>query len=78
MLSLAASAPEIAAAAIFAVAVAHTFSTRFFAHLAHLQPRHAGLWHLLAEVEVVFGLWAFVLVATLCIHLLDRGWKLRN
>ena len=65
MLSLAASAPEIAAAAIFAVAVAHTFSTRFFAHLAHLQPRHAGLWHLLAEVEVVFGLWAFVLVATL-------------
>lgn len=65
MLSLAASAPEIAAAAIFAVAVAHTFSTRFFAHLAHLQPRHAGLWHLLAEVEVVFGLWAFVLVAVL-------------
>ena len=65
MLSLAASAPEIAAAAIFAVAVAHTFSTRFFAHLAHLQPRHAGLWHLLGEVEVVFGFWAFVLIASL-------------
>lgn len=65
MVSLAASAPEIAAAAIFAVAVVHTFSTKFFAHLAHLQPRHAGLWHLLAEVEVVFGLWAFVLIAVL-------------
>ncbi|WP_298596830.1 putative Na+/H+ antiporter [Zoogloea sp.] len=61
----AATLPEILAAAIFAVAVIHTFSTRFFAHLAHLQPRHAGLWHLLGEVEVVFGFWAFVLVASL-------------
>lgn len=60
-----ATTPEIIAAAIFAVAVIHTFSTKFFAHLAHIQPRHAGLWHLLAEVEVVFGFWAFVLVATL-------------
>lgn len=61
----AASAPEILAATLFAVAVIHTFSTRFFAHLAHLHPRHAGLWHLLGEVEVVFGFWAFVLVASL-------------
>jgi hypothetical protein len=59
------STPEIVAAVIFALAVAHTFSTKFFAHLAHRQPRHAGLWHLLAEVEVVFGFWAFVLVASL-------------
>lgn len=61
----AASTPELVAAIIFAVAVLHTFSTKFFAHLAHLQPRHAGLWHLLAEVEVVFGFWAFVLVISL-------------
>ena len=61
----AATLPEILAATIFAIAVIHTFSTRFFAHLAHLQPRHAGLWHLLGEVEVVFGFWAFVLVASL-------------
>ena len=61
----AATLPEFLAAGIFAVAVIHTFSTRFFAHLAHLQPRHAGLWHLLGEVEVVFGFWAFVLVASL-------------
>jgi hypothetical protein len=65
MLHSAVSAPEILAAAIFAVAVVHTFSTKFFAHLAHVQPRHAGLWHLLAEVEVVFGFWAFVLIASL-------------
>jgi hypothetical protein len=61
----AASTPEILAAGIFAIAVLHTFSTKFFAHLAHIQPRHAGLWHLLGEVEVVFGFWAFVLIASL-------------
>lgn len=59
------SLPEIFAAAIFAMAVLHTFSTKLFAHLAHVQPRHAGLWHLLGEVEVVFGFWAFVLLAVL-------------
>ncbi len=49
------------AAGIFALAVLHTFSTSYFEHLAHTHPRHAGLWHLLGEVEVVFGLWAMVL-----------------
>ena len=59
------SAPELVAAVIFAIAVLHTFSTKFFAHLAHINPRHAGVWHLLAEVEVVFGFWAAVLVIAL-------------
>ena len=59
------SPPEIVAAVVFGLAVLHTFSTGLFARLAHLQPRHAGLWHLLAEVEVVFGFWAFVLVIAL-------------
>ncbi|OYU44124.1 MAG: hypothetical protein CFE44_14640, partial [Burkholderiales bacterium PBB4] len=49
-------------AALFALAVLHTFSTKFFEHLAHTQPRHAGIWHLLGEVEVVFGFWAMVLM----------------
>ena len=57
--------PEIIAAAIFAIAVLHTFSTKFFAHLAQRNPKHAGLWHLLGEVEVVFGLWAFVMLIAL-------------
>ncbi|MFN5512117.1 MAG: putative Na+/H+ antiporter [Burkholderiales bacterium] len=51
------------AAIIFAIAVAHTFSTKFFERLAHNDPRHAGAWHLLAEVEAVFGFWAFVMIA---------------
>jgi hypothetical protein len=49
------------AAGIFAMAVLHTFSTKYFENLAHTDPRHAGIWHLLGEVEVVFGLWAMVL-----------------
>ena len=50
------------AAALFALAILHTFATKLFDHLSHRQPRHAGLWHLLGEVEVVFGFWAIVLV----------------
>jgi len=53
------------AAAIFALAIVHTFSTRLFEHLARTRPRHAGIWHLLGEVEVVFGLWAMVLVVAM-------------
>ena len=52
-------------AGIFAIAVLHTFSTKFFEHLAHTRPQHAGVWHLLGEVEVVFGFWAIILVAVM-------------
>jgi hypothetical protein len=53
---------QIIAAALFAVAILHTFSTKAFERLAHARPAHAGLWRLLGEVEVVFGFWAMVLV----------------
>ena len=56
---------EVVAAALFAFALVHTFSTKFFERLAHNHPRHAGLFHLLGEVEVVFGFWAVVLIATM-------------
>ncbi len=59
---------EIVAVAIFAVALVHTFNTRAFRHLAHVNPAHAGLWHLLGEVEVVFGFWAMVLLLFLVAH----------
>ena len=52
---------QLAAAILFALAIAHTFSTSYFERMAHQRPKHAGLWHLLAEVEVVFGFWALVL-----------------
>lgn len=52
---------EIIGLGIFAIALAHTFLAKSFEHLAHLYPRHAGVFHLLGEVEVVFGFWAMVL-----------------
>ena len=51
------------AGCLFALAILHTFSSKYFQRLAHTQPAHAGFWHLLGEVEVVFGFWAIVLVA---------------
>lgn len=60
---------EIMAAVIFAVAVLHTFSAAYFERLAHLQPAHAGLWHLLGEVEAVFGFWAMVLLLAMAVQL---------
>jgi len=53
---------ELIATLLFALAVIHTFSVPVFARLAHRQGAHAGLWHLLSEVEAVFGVWAFVLL----------------
>jgi hypothetical protein len=53
---------QIIGATLFGVAVLHTFSTKFFEGLANRHPRHAGIWHLLGEVEIVFGFWAMVLV----------------
>jgi hypothetical protein len=53
---------EATGAALFALAVIHTFSTRYFEHLAHTRTAHAGVWHLMGEVETVFGFWAFVLL----------------
>jgi hypothetical protein len=59
---MSASSIQWIAAALFAVALLHTFAAGRIARLAHRFPRHAGLIHLLGEVEVVFGLWAIVLV----------------
>lgn len=56
---------QAVAAALFALALIHTFSTKFFEHLAHTRPAHAGVWHLLAEVEIVFGVWAMLFMAVM-------------
>jgi hypothetical protein len=53
---------EYTAAVIFALAILHTFCTKYFQHLAHTDSAHAGVWHLLGEVEVVFGFWSFILL----------------
>ena len=48
--------------ALFAIAILHTFSTKYFEHLAHTHKKFSGILHLLGEVEIVFGFWAMVLV----------------
>lgn len=60
-------AVQVIAAIIFAVALVHTFAAKQFERLAHRYPKHAGLFHLVGEVEVVFGFWAIVLVVTMAL-----------
>ena len=64
---------DLVAAVVFAIALLHTFSVKFFERLAQRSPRHSGLFHLLGEVEVVFGFWAFVLLGLMA--LIDGGDK---
>ncbi|MFC0253047.1 putative Na+/H+ antiporter [Massilia consociata] len=58
---------QLVGAVLFAIALIHTFSTKLFHSLAQRHPRHAGLFHLLGEVEVVFGFWAFVLIIAMAL-----------
>lgn len=58
---------ELLATALFAIAIIHTFSVPVFARLANRGGPHAGLWHLLSEVEAVFGVWACVLLACMAL-----------
>ncbi len=52
---------------LFAIAVVHTFTAGIFQRVAHRYPAHAGIWHLLGEVEAVFGFWAMVLIAYIAV-----------
>ena len=57
---------EILAAVLFALAVFHTFLIKKFHHLASRSTPgsvRANLFYLLGEIEIVFGIWAGLLVA---------------
>ena len=58
---------QLIGACLFGLALLHTFAAKSFETLAHRHPRHAGLFHLLGEVEVVFGFWAFILVVAMAL-----------
>jgi len=58
---------QLVGALLFACALVHTFAAKGFEILADRHPRHEGLFHLLGEVEVVFGFWAFVLVLAMAL-----------
>ena len=54
---------NLIAAVVFGLALIHTFAAKSFERIADRSPRHAGLFHLLGEIEIVFGLWAFIFIA---------------
>jgi uncharacterized membrane protein len=61
---------EIVATALFALAILHTFLTKYFHNLAHRFEKDSigeGVCHLLGEIEIVFGFWGGVFVTYLAI-----------
>ncbi|MGA1693190.1 MAG: putative Na+/H+ antiporter [Burkholderiaceae bacterium] len=52
---------QVVAAFLFAIAILHTFLASGFQKLSHRYPRHDGLFHILGEVEAVFGMWSIIL-----------------
>lgn len=61
---------ETLAAALFALAVLHTFSVKRFQHWARRYPEGSvaeNFFHLLGEVEIVFGLWAMILALSVAL-----------
>ena len=53
---------DLVAAILFCIAIIHTFSTKYFEHLAYINPKYSGILHLLGEIEIVFGFWAMILI----------------
>ncbi|NOT79890.1 MAG: DUF1646 family protein [Bacteriovoracaceae bacterium] len=61
-----ASTLEICASVLFFLAIIHTFLVSKFEHIADRKVKgsiSANIWHFLAEVEVVFGIWALLFIA---------------
>jgi len=56
---------QVIAFLLFVIAISHTFVTSFFEKLSHKRkhshPNLAKFYHLLSEVEVVFGIYGFLL-----------------
>src|SRR4051812_20284526 len=66
---------NLAATVIFLLAILHTFAASWVAGLARWAPHgsvRGELLHLAGEVEVVFGLWAVVLLAAMSA---SKGWN---
>ncbi|WP_426070764.1 putative Na+/H+ antiporter [Janthinobacterium sp. DSP2-3-3] len=56
---------HVVAAVLFALALVHTFAAKSFERLADRSTKHSGLFHLLGEIEIVFGLWAAIFVCAM-------------
>lgn len=61
---------EAIATVLFAIAILHTFSVKSLQHLALSYPEGSvgeNFFHLMGEVEIVFGLWAAVLISAIAL-----------
>jgi len=70
------STEHVVATALFCIAILHTFSASFFKRVANrYQEGSVGenFFHLIGEVEVVFGLWAAVFFGYLTLSQGERG-----
>ncbi|HEU4371948.1 MAG TPA: putative Na+/H+ antiporter [Telluria sp.] len=56
---------DVVAASLFGLALLHTFAAKSFERLADRNTKHSGLFHLLGEIEIVFGLWAAIFVCAM-------------
>ncbi|ROH87044.1 hypothetical protein ED236_04975 [Pseudomethylobacillus aquaticus] len=65
--SVTVSTLELISLVLFVIALLHTFGAKSFEILAHRYPAHGGIFHLLGEVEVVFGFWAMVLIVMMAV-----------
>lgn len=66
---------ELVATGLFLVAILHTFMVKLFSRLAEKYPEGSvgeNVFHLLSEVEVVFGFWAGIFFLFLVIALSPR------
>ena len=62
---------DIAATVIFALAIIHTFLVKFFQNLGHRFAKGSiseKFFHILGEVEVVFGIWSFIYLIFLSLN----------
>ncbi len=63
--------PQLFATICFALAILHTFSVKRFQHMAQRYPEGSvgeNVFHLLGEIEVVFGFWAAIYMVFLSAH----------
>jgi hypothetical protein len=57
------------AAVLFLLAILHTFSASHFERIARHCKEHGGVFHLLGEVEAVFGFWALIMLVVMAVLL---------
>jgi hypothetical protein len=62
------STVQLISTVLFGTAVVHTFVASRLHRLGTRFPGHAGAFHLLGEVEVVFGFWAMLLILAIALH----------